>query len=251
MTVKKLSLISLLGLAAILFLRETVMATPVTLQTAEYSSPSQIEPAAGKSEYPPPPPPNFNETLAATANAMNDAIHISPSKSEVIRLDQDAASVIVSNPAHAAIMLDSPRVLIVLPKAPGATSFTVLDSSGKTIMEKKVIVSSGREPYVRIRKVCSGGQAGCASNSYYYCPDGCYEVSTDAISQTTTGTVPEIPASSGGASAPKDDAGTQGNDVGEEEIPDDEGQTNDTTGEQSPAQNAPPPLENGETGGEQ
>ena len=246
MTFKKLSLISLLGLIAILLVREAVLAEPASLQVMAISSPALIEPAAGQAEYPPPPPASFNETLAETTNAMTDAIRISPSKSEVVHLDQDAASVIVSNPAHAAIMLDSPRVLIVLPRAPGATSFTVLDAAGRTIMERKVIVSNGREPYVRVRKICSGA-TDCAASSYFYCPDGCYEVSTSAISNSTTGSVPEIPASATTSSTPTTGSA---NDIGEEDVPLEEDESEEGTGE-SPVKNAPPAPAPVDNGGEQ
>lgn len=251
MTFKKVSLISLLGVLAILLMREAVMTGPATSQAAELSTPNLIEPASGVQSAPPPPA-SFNETLAETSSNFNEAVRISPGKSEIIHLEQDAASIIVSNPAHAAIMLDSPRVLIVLPRAPGATSFTVLDSSGKTIMEKKVIVSNGREPYVRVRKICTGGDPACAPSSYYYCPDGCYEVSTSAISQAGSSTVPDIPAATSSSSAATTSPAQPGSDEGEEEVPD-EGMIEEGAGETtSHGTPTPPPLpSNDATGGGQ
>jgi hypothetical protein len=132
--------------------------------------------------------------------SVNDGgiLRLTNNKNEIIRLDQDAASVIVNNPEHIAVMLDSPRLLIVLPRQSGATSFTVLNAKGETILEKDVIVSNVKEHYVRIRKACSGSNQDCVPASYYYCPDGCYEV-------TSTGgaTNSQIPAvvSSGSSSA--------------------------------------------------
>ena len=252
MTFKKVSLISLFGVLAILSLREAVVTGMSESQAAEPSAaPALIEPAAGI-QGAPPPPASFNETLTAASGAFNDAVRISPGKSEIIHLEQDAASVIVSNPAHAAIMLDSPRVLIVLPRAPGATSFTVLDATGKTIMEKKVIVSSGREPYVRVRKICTGGDPGCAPSSYYYCPDGCYEVSTGLISQTGSSAVPDIPADASSASTAQTQDTTQGTgDEGEEEVPEDVIDENTGTGTSTSTPTPPPLPANGATGGEQ
>src|SRR4051812_10313128 len=45
----------------------------------------------------------------------DDALRLTSNKDEMIRLDKDAASVIVNNPAHASIVLDSPRLLIIMP----------------------------------------------------------------------------------------------------------------------------------------
>lgn len=251
MNIKNLTLISLLGLGAILFMLETVVAEPSPFppsQSQDQQTPS-IEPSAGDSSTAQPPPPDFNEALAAAAGDMDDAVRLSPSKSEILHLEQDAASVIVSNPAHAAVMLDSPRVLIILPRAPGATSFTVLDRKGNTILEKKVIVSSGREPFVRVRKICNNASGDCAASSYYYCPDGCYEVSTDAISQTSSGAVPEIPAA-GSTDTATDDAKktpeTTG-DEGEEEIP----LETDEPSLEGVIPNAPPPPALPDAGGEE
>ncbi|MFH1157585.1 MAG: pilus assembly protein N-terminal domain-containing protein [Pseudomonadota bacterium] len=104
------------------------------------------------------------------------ALRLTPDKNELVRLDQDAASVIVNNPAHAEVLLDSPRLLIVMPRQPGTTSFTVLNALGETILQKNIIVTSVQSKYVRIRRICSGSDGSCVPAAYYYCPDGCYEV---------------------------------------------------------------------------
>lgn len=104
-------------------------------------------------------------------------IRLTTNRNELIQLDQDASSVIVNNPAHASVMLDTPRLLIVVPHKPGATSFTVLDKNGKTILQKDLIVSNVEKKYVRVRRMC-GNDPTCRPDSYYYCPDGCYEVTT-------------------------------------------------------------------------
>ena len=230
MTFRETWLANVLGIALILFVGKAITSieqaqTPpeelAYIIAPSSSAISKVEPAAGQPDttppatvaapadasFPPPPPASFNE--ATLGLPEEDApVRISPSKSEILHLERDAASVIVSNPAHAAVLLDSPRVLIVLPRAPGATSFTVLDSAGETILEKKVLVSSGSEPYVRVRKVCGSGAGDCSANSYYYCPDGCYEVSTDAISSSSINSIPAVPggrSSTASAAAPSEE----------------------------------------------
>jgi len=94
-------------------------------------------------------------------------------------------------------MLDSPRLLIIMPRLPGATSFTVLDNHSEIIMEKEVIVSNVQAQYVRVRKVCVGGDASCAPATYYYCPDGCYEVTPVAPVETGNPTPPPLGGNAG------------------------------------------------------
>lgn len=119
--------------------------------------------------------------MPAAAAQDNDAfIRLTPDSTRIVNLDQDAASVIVTNPAHARVLLDTPRMLIVMPRTPGTTPLTVLNAKGETILQKTIIVTATAKPqYVRIRRMC--GQAGsgsdCVPTSYFYCPDGCYEVS--------------------------------------------------------------------------
>lgn len=112
-----------------------------------------------------------------TPTKNDDSLRLTSNKDQIIRLDRDAASVIVNNPEHASVMLDSPRLLIVMPRLPGTTSFSVLDNQGEIILQKDVIVSNVQRQYVRIRRMCASSDASCVPAAYYYCPDGCYEVS--------------------------------------------------------------------------
>ena len=110
------------------------------------------------------------------------ALKMTPDKSELVRLDREAASVVVGNPAQIAVMLDAPRLAVVIPRAPGATYFTVLDKDGNVIMQRHVIVASPKKNYVRVRRSCSNAPSGapCQPTSVYFCPDMCHEVSTAA-----------------------------------------------------------------------
>ena len=122
-----------------------------------------------------------------------DAIRLTPDRTEVVRLEQDAASVVVTNPAHAQVMLETPRLLLVMPRQPGSTSLFVLDKNGNSIFERDIIISGSTKPYVRIRKSCNDSSSNCAADTYFYCPDGCYEVGTVAPSDSA----PEVPPAAG------------------------------------------------------
>jgi Flp pilus assembly secretin CpaC len=109
--------------------------------------------------------------------ATHPILRVTTDKSEIITLDRDAASVIVGNPLHANVMADSVRKLVVIPRAPGATYFTVLDTDGNVIMQRHVIVGSPKEGYVRVKKVCNKDSGeGCKNTNVFYCPDMCHEI---------------------------------------------------------------------------
>lgn len=130
---------------------------------------SDLAPAATSTE-------DTIEDIAAT----HPAIRMTPDKSELVRLDRDAASVIVGNPEHISVLLDTPRLLVVVPRGPGASYFTVLDQNRDIIMQRHVIVASPKEKYVRVRRSCAVSDAqglACAETSVYYCPDMCHEIS--------------------------------------------------------------------------
>lgn len=134
---------------------------------------------------------------AQGAKSESGILRLTPDKDVVVRLEQDASSVIVNNPRHASVLLDNPRLLIVMPRLPGTTSFSVLNAKGETIMQKTVIVSAAEKNYIRVRRACLPNDTSCNAAGYYYCPDGCYEV-TPVTPGTNATTPPPLPKGSGG-----------------------------------------------------
>jgi hypothetical protein len=118
--------------------------------------------------------------LSSIEPAAGDApIRLTPDRAQTLQLDKDAVSVVVTNPAHANVLLDTPRTLVIMPRTPGTTSFTVLDAKGTPILQKTIIVATSADTnYVRIRRMCGQNDPTCVPAAYYYCPDGCYEVQT-------------------------------------------------------------------------
>jgi hypothetical protein len=136
--------------------------------------------------------------VTPAAEDLSGSIRLTPDTTKILRLEQDAVSVIVANPDHASVVLDSPRLLVVMPRQPGTTLFTVLNNKGETILEKNVIVAGTVKPqYVRIRRACGATDAGCSANSYYYCPDGCYEVTP--VGEQGSVQAPPVVGGTGGA----------------------------------------------------
>ena len=118
--------------------------------------------------------------VASNIQGSNDATHpimrLTQDKSEMVKLGQEAASVIVGNPNHISVMLDTPDTLVIVPRAPGASHFSVMGEDGSIIMQRHVIVGAAKEQYVRIRRSCSPNSSGCQPTSTYFCPDMCHEV---------------------------------------------------------------------------
>lgn len=117
------------------------------------------------------------------------ALKMTPDKSELVRLDREASSVIVGNPAQIAVMLDAPRLAVVIPRAPGATYFSVLDKDGNVIMQRHVIVAGPKKNYVRVRRSCAATAENrdCQPTSVYFCPDMCHEVSATSTGENDDG----------------------------------------------------------------
>ncbi len=142
------------------------------------------------------------KTAADDAVFDNDEItdpplRLTQDKSAIVSLNGSAGSIIVGNPAHLNILADSANRLIVVPRAPGASFFTVLDKDGKLLMQRHVIVGSPKEKYIRIRRVCPAGNPGCQNTSTYYCPDMCHSIMNTSDAGESSGSL-AIESSGGG-----------------------------------------------------
>lgn len=104
------------------------------------------------------------------------ALRLTPDKSEIVTLDRAAKSLIVGNPIHLNVLMDSATRLILVPREPGATYFSVLDNDGNVIMQRHVIVDAPTDKYIRVRRSCNFGSSGCDPTSIYYCPDMCHPI---------------------------------------------------------------------------
>lgn len=135
------------------------------------------------------------------ASPTHPAIKLTPDKSELVRLERKAASVLLGNPAHLSILPEGPNTLVLVPKAPGATYFSVLDEENKVIMQRHVIVAGPQEKYVRIRKSCASARD-CQPTQVYYCPDMCHEILLNGAQDgKNAGAASDAPAGGGGSSA--------------------------------------------------
>lgn len=126
-------------------------------------------------------------------------LHLSPDRSELIHLDADAATVVLGNPNHLSILAENARTLILVPKAAGATYFTVLGRGGHILMQRHVVIAGPSQKYVRIRRSCNTSTAkNCQATQVYYCPDMCHEIMMEGATATGAAT----PVTANGTTAP-------------------------------------------------
>lgn len=115
--------------------------------------------------------------LPVLKETTHPTIHLSPDDTHLIKLDKDAGLVVVGNPEHANVIADSTRTLVVIPRNPGATYFTVMAANGEILMRRMVIIAGPEQHYVRVKNTCrSGGSKSCNENNIYYCPDTCHKI---------------------------------------------------------------------------
>ncbi len=127
-----------------------------------------------------------NPEAPLPAETTHTAIRLTPDKSEIIKLKTDASSIIVGNPMHLSILADTPRTLVLVPKAVGATHFSILDKQGNILMQRHVLVAGPTTDYIRIKKTCVDDDEGCVATSVYYCPDICHEIISQGSEKTQT-----------------------------------------------------------------
>jgi len=114
-------------------------------------------------------------SLEETADT-HPPIKLTPDKSELIRLNAKAGSVIIGNPDHVSILAENAKTLVLVPGVPGATHITILDQQANILMRRHVIIAQPKERYVRIRKPCRGEDETCEPTRVYFCPDMCHEI---------------------------------------------------------------------------
>lgn len=105
-------------------------------------------------------------------SAQADTVNISMSGPEFITLSEDAASVIVGNPAYVSVAIENPRHIMLMPKAQGMTNVVVLGHKGNVIFNEAVIVGGPRDNYIRIQNACINGGRDCQPMKTFYCEPG-------------------------------------------------------------------------------
>jgi hypothetical protein len=85
-------------------------------------------------------------------------------EARLIRLDEDAAQIVVGNPAIADVNAQDARLLVVTGKSYGTTNLIALDAQGKEILSARLNVREGDVRLVTLYK-------GTVRQSYHCAPD--------------------------------------------------------------------------------
>lgn len=144
-------------------------------------------------------PPQTPTIEGQLPEAKYPLLRLTPDKIEIVRLEEDATNVIVGNSKHLLSVLETPRMILLIPRQPGATHFQALNAKGTPIMERSVIVASPKQDYVRVRRACATKDQGqCKEFSVFFCPDMCHEIAVTQDAKEGAGiTVPEETAGAG------------------------------------------------------
>lgn len=222
---------------ALLFALLVICATPLVAQAEGDAMPPppaviatpMPEPAASPTPAPDFIPPQAMQVTPAMlegelSNTSFPILRLTPDKIEVLRLEADAANVIVGNAKHLVAMVETPRQIMLIPRLAGATHFQVLNAAGDTIMERDVIIAAPKQDYVRVRRTCTAGKKNCEEMSMFYCPDMCHQV---ALTQKDK-------ANGGGATS---DGGTASGEASADNAASDGLEGSPTSGAQVPAVN--------------
>ncbi len=120
-------------------------------------------------------PPVTHETQnSETIDQTHETINLTLDKSELIHIEEEIGSIVIGSPVHINVLADSAHTLVVVPRKPGATHFSVLDKKGNVLMQRHVIVAAPTKDYLRVKRTCT--DKNCEETSIYYCPDTCHEV---------------------------------------------------------------------------
>lgn len=106
------------------------------------------------------------------------ALDVSPDGPKMVQLSEDASSVIVGNPAHATVVIDNPRLLMITAGVPGMTKLIVLGKKGQVILDETVIVNGASRGFIRVKNACINGGEACQPTKMFYCDGGkpCHNV---------------------------------------------------------------------------
>jgi len=90
--------------------------------------------------------------VAASASqalmAASNVIQVVVDQATLVRLDRPAAEIVVGNPSIADVSVQSSKLLVVTGKSFGETNLIVMDTDGKVVANRQLIVQEPRTGFV-------------------------------------------------------------------------------------------------------
>jgi Flp pilus assembly secretin CpaC len=99
---------------------------------------------------------------ARAQNAMGPDIVVLIDQASLVRLERQAAEIVVGNPSIADVAVQSGKVLIVTGKSFGETNLIVMDAEGKAIVHRRLIVQEPRTGFVTMYRGSARQTLHCA-----------------------------------------------------------------------------------------
>lgn len=96
--------------------------------------------------------------------ADDNDIDVLIDQASLVKLDRPASEIVVGNPSIADVAVQSSKVLVVTGKSFGETNLIVLDSDGKTIVNKRLTVSEPRIGLVTVYRGVARQTVHCNPN---------------------------------------------------------------------------------------
>jgi hypothetical protein len=84
------------------------------------------------------------------ATAASNDVEVIVDQATLVRLDRPAAEIVVGNPSIADVSVQSGKVLVVTGKSFGETNLIVMDSDGKVVANRRLIVQEPRIGFVTV-----------------------------------------------------------------------------------------------------
>ncbi len=78
--------------------------------------------------------------FAALSAGAAEPLRVTVDKAHLLRLDNDAGTIMVADPTVADVVLESPRLLFIVGRSPGETNLYILDGDGAEILHTDVVV---------------------------------------------------------------------------------------------------------------
>ena len=143
---------------------------------------------------------------AAFTAANAETIRVEVNQAEIIRLEADAQIVHIANPAIADVVVESPRLLFVVGRAPGQTGLFILDANGNEVINADLLVTPNNNHEVTVNRN--------AVELTYSCSPRC--VVTNVPELAAAGTAASASAATGATPTTSVITGTGGSDAAAE-----------------------------------
>lgn len=109
--------------------------------------------------------------LVAAAPAWAQTVTVPADHAGLVRLSQDAETIVVGNPAIADAMLHGPRTVFVSGRVYGQTNLIALNSEGQVIMAADIAVTQSDRGHVEVLRGATSDSA--VSQATYVCNPVC------------------------------------------------------------------------------